>query len=753
MKTIYCHIAELKLINKWQILSALLLFQTSIVGLAQQEAYESPAGTKFLLYKPPGYSTTTSAFPLLLSLHSKGEVGDDLTELTSKNPEQMPSRLIYLGRWPKDLPFIVLTPQLKPTASEPDPQWPAGYIDEVVRYVTANFRVDMNRIYVTGISRGGTGAWAYAAAYPGKVAALLPMSGRSDPSQACRIKNIPIWAFHGEDDNVAPTKYSIDMINAVRACQPPGIYKPRLNILFARNHNGWSDVYNGTYGYRVFEWLLMFKKNVVSNKIPYVNAGMDLRIALRSGPVHIVGDYFDSDGNTNSIQWKQTGGTALTLSNTQSQFLKITNLRTGSFEFELTVIDDKGARNSDKVLLEIAGASVTPAITKLILINGKTNTEIGNLSEGQIINTTALGISEINLKAIGTDGTASVRFSVNTDQHTRTVNSPGPYLIKGQTTGPEWKIQEGEYLICATPYSETGARGNRGVSQCFKITVTDGIGGGESCAGTGKIKREVWDNVTGYFISNIPFSRQPSSTSELTIFESPVNIGDNYGARVRGYICAPLSGNYTFWISSDDRSELWLSTSEDPADKRKIASVTGWTRSREWTKYASQRSTAITLQGGQKYYIEALHKEASGADNLAVGWQLPDGKQESPIPGKRISPYESRVATSSARTTSPTDTLMASQPIESHAEISLFPNPLQSGDRQLTISGYDGIYENGAAVEIHRMTGEVIHSEKIFCQANCSDYLMNLGNELSRGIYVVNVITNGRRFSKKLVVK
>src|SRR5688500_12027466 len=297
-------------------LKILLVIFASLLGsasLAQQVAYESPAGTKFLLYTPPAYTASTSTFPLLLSLHSKGEVGDDLTELTSRNPEQMPSRLIYLNKWPQDLPFIVLTPQLKPDPSDPNGQWPVKYIDEVVNYVLANYRVDRYRIYVTGISRGGTGAWTYAAAYPQKVAALLPIAGRTDLTQACRLKNIPIWTFNGDGDLVVVPLYSIEIAKEINDCQPAGIYNPRVNILNARDHNGWNELYNGSSGYKIYEWLLMFRKNDTSNKKPYVNAGSDLRIHLRSVPLHIIGDFFDSDGSITNVAWTQTGGVPLTL--------------------------------------------------------------------------------------------------------------------------------------------------------------------------------------------------------------------------------------------------------------------------------------------------------------------------------------------------------------------------------------------------------------------------------------------------------
>jgi len=623
-------------------ISAALLFLT-LGALAQQQAFESPAGTKYLLYTPPGYNSSTSTFPLLLSLHSKGEVGNDLSELTINNPEQMPCRLIYLNKWPQNLPFIVLTPQLKPDPNDPNPndpsvQWSAEYIDEVVNYVISNYRVDLNRIYVTGISRGGTGTWTYTTAHPEKVAAILALSGRSNVPMACRIKDIPIWAFHGDNDEVVAPSNSINMINAIKACQPPGIYKPRLNILNARDHNGWNEVYNGSSGYKVFEWLLQYRKNDISNKKPYVNAGPDLRFQLRNEPINILADIFDFDGNIINVRWNQTAGVPLTLSDTGSEYLKISDLKTGTFEFEITVTDDKGAQNSDKVAVEITDASVLPVITQLILMNGYTNAEIGNLAEGQVINKTTLGLTEINIKAIASSGTASVMFNVNTDQNTRTLNA-GPHLIKIQTTTPEWRINNGVYLIRATPYAATNASGLPGVSLSYKITITDGVVSG-SCPGTGKIRQEVWTGVSGTLISSIPVNSVPNSTTDLTIFEGPANIGDNYGRRIRGYVCAPVSGNYTFWISSNDKSELWLSTDENPGNKKLVASVSQYTDPRQWTKYASQQSLAISLVANRKYYIEALQKEGTGSDHIAVGWQLPGGTLERPIPGMRLIPFQ-----------------------------------------------------------------------------------------------------------------
>ncbi len=158
--------------------------------------------------------------------------------------------------------------------------------------------------------------------------------------------------------------------------------------------------------------------------------------------------------------------------------------------------------------------------------------------------------------------------------------------------------------------------------------------------------REYWSGISGTSVTNLTgdanFPNSPTSRNIITVFEGPINTADNYGTRIRGYVVPPTTGSYTFWISSDDNSELWLSTNSDPANKTLIASVTGYTNSREWTKFSSQQSSARTLTAGQRYYVEVLHKEGTGGDNIAVGWQGPGitGDAERPIPASRLVPYE-----------------------------------------------------------------------------------------------------------------
>jgi pimeloyl-ACP methyl ester carboxylesterase len=714
---------------------------------SQQSSYVSPAGTQYLLYTPPGYTTGTQSHPLLISLHGKGEMGSDITMLTSNNPQQQPSRLIYLNRWPKDLPFIVLTPLFTPPPDDPAPQWPPAYIDEVVKYVTANYRIDMSRVYITGLSLGGTGTWNYAAAYPDKVAAILPISGRSDLTKACAVKNIPAWVFHGDGDPTVSPSYSIDMINAINACKPTSFYKRKLSMLFSRSHSGWNEIYNGSSGKKVYEWLLKFQKNNTANTAPYVNAGPDRTIMMRPVSFHMYGDYFDSDGTIAGVQWKQVSGPALTLANTTSEFFKISNLQPGTFEFELTVTDNNGATASDRVILTVVSSSVLPVVNNIVLMNGQTNLDIKNLTELMTINKAALGVSQFNMRADASSNTGSVRFAINSDHHTRTVGSPGPYYIKSQSsTSPEWEIKPGHYVISATAYTTSGAPG---LTTSFKIKVIDdpAIAG---CEGSGKILREIWPGVTGTSVSDIPLTSTPVAKSDLLTFESPTDVWDNFGERIRGYICAPMTGAYRFWIASNDNSELWLSTDTDPLKRLKIASVTGSTNVRQWTKYASQQSALITLQAGTKYYIEALHKEGIESDHLAVGWQLPDATFERPIPGTRLFPW-----TGSTPVAREAMDMVANKNEEQGNQKSFFvyPNPVSKEDMTLELSGLRTAgHESSVSISIASITGEVLQMTNEPC-GSCESLELALKKNLSPGVYVINVFTEGRRLGRRIIVR
>lgn len=138
---------------------------------------------------------------------------------------------------------------------------------------------------------------------------------------------------------------------------------------------------------------------------------------------------------------------------------------------------------------------------------------------------------------------------------------------------------------------------------------------------------EIYNSVGGTSVADLVnspnFPDNPNSISEVATFVGPTDVADNYGSRLHGIFYAPETGNYTFWASGDDNVSLSISTDSNPENKFEIASVPGWTSPQQWDKYSSQQSTPIELIAGQAYYIEALHNEGGGLDNLAVAWQRP----------------------------------------------------------------------------------------------------------------------------------
>jgi uncharacterized protein GlcG (DUF336 family) len=158
------------------------------------------------------------------------------------------------------------------------------------------------------------------------------------------------------------------------------------------------------------------------------------------------------------------------------------------------------------------------------------------------------------------------------------------------------------------------------ITQTPTLTLTPA-----SCAGTGAILRQSWDNIWTPSISALQtdprYPNFPDEEDYPLSYKGPVNYTDHYGSRYRGYICAPYDDYYRFYVSSDDDSELYLSNSTDPTGMSEIAYVDGWTSNEQWDKYASQRSEWIYLNAGQEYYTEGYHVELSGGDHFTVGWE------------------------------------------------------------------------------------------------------------------------------------
>jgi len=138
---------------------------------------------------------------------------------------------------------------------------------------------------------------------------------------------------------------------------------------------------------------------------------------------------------------------------------------------------------------------------------------------------------------------------------------------------------------------------------------------------------ECWENIPGSTLASLiaspSFPLAPTQCKWMSSLEGPCGMGKSYGSRLRAWIVPPATGSYMFAISGDNECELWLSPTDQKYDRQPIARVTEATGYRKWDEEASQVSTPVVLEAGKRYYIEVLHKQATGADHVSVAWKVP----------------------------------------------------------------------------------------------------------------------------------
>jgi predicted peptidase len=198
----------------------------------------------YLLFLPQNYEEKDQArWPLILFLHGSGESGSDLAKVKKHGPPKIVEKK-------KDFPFIVVSPQ------SPRGGWDPTALNALLDEVVSQYRVDKDRIYLTGLSMGGYGTWALAAAYPERFAAIVPICGGGRTEDAKRLKDLPIWVFHGAKDRAVPLARSKAMVEAIKKAGGD----PKLTVYPDAGHDSWTETYNNP---KLYEWLLQHKRKAV----------------------------------------------------------------------------------------------------------------------------------------------------------------------------------------------------------------------------------------------------------------------------------------------------------------------------------------------------------------------------------------------------------------------------------------------------------------------------------------------------------
>jgi predicted peptidase len=262
----------------WRIGFAMLILTAAFVTLsgsaraadAWQKLYEAKvfqnaAGQK-LPYRllTPAKIEPGKQYPLVIFLHGLGERGTDnvrqlfwaagefaKAENRRKHPcfvvaPQCPPTALWVRKDLKELGAPQFTLAEKPTE-------PLGLVMELLDKLPRELPIDKQRIYMTGLSMGGFGTWDIIARRPNVFAAAIPICARGDLAQAAKLKDLPIWAFHGDQDPVVPVGHTKAMIAAIRKAGG----QPKMTIYPGVGHDSWSATYANP---AVLDWLFAQRK-------------------------------------------------------------------------------------------------------------------------------------------------------------------------------------------------------------------------------------------------------------------------------------------------------------------------------------------------------------------------------------------------------------------------------------------------------------------------------------------------------------
>lgn len=199
---------------------------------------------KYLLFIPEQYNPRGPALPLMVFLHGAGERGDNLEKIKFHGPPK-------IVQSKKDFPFVVVSPQCPK-----DQWWPSmtQELNALLDDILARYKVDSNRVYLTGLSMGGYGSWEWGCANPDRFAAIAPICGSGQRWRACSLKNTPVWVFHGARDQVVPLQRSEEMVNALKKCQG----NVKFTVYPQAGHDSWTETYDNP---ELYKWFLSHKKD------------------------------------------------------------------------------------------------------------------------------------------------------------------------------------------------------------------------------------------------------------------------------------------------------------------------------------------------------------------------------------------------------------------------------------------------------------------------------------------------------------
>lgn len=344
------------------------------------------SGVKCIVTIPDDYSSTTKNYPFIMFFHGLGEGGTDPSVIYNSSTAGGPSYYVAHNLWPSSFTnpadgqqykFIIVTPQ---GPAGQGVSWAA--MDVIINYMIANYRVDMNRFSMTGLSEGGQNVFVYTIGCCGVTpqhtpTTIMPMSmaGGKPDQAACNVtisKGVHAWGFGSPNTDGLGLNTQLWMLGNQpgNSCNCTGLVAAGLGRFtnYSGGHCCWGQFYDPNYreviggvSMNMYEWSLQYSAGS-TNLPPVVNAGSNQTVTLPQDSVTLTGSATDQDGTIVSYAWTQVSGTAATIVSPTATTTKIRGLSTsGVRTFKLTATDNSSNTGS-------ANVSITsnPAVTTVV---------------------------------------------------------------------------------------------------------------------------------------------------------------------------------------------------------------------------------------------------------------------------------------------------------------------------------------------------------------------------------------------------
>jgi poly(3-hydroxybutyrate) depolymerase/chitodextrinase len=483
---------------------------------------------------------------------------------------------------------------------------------ELIPFLQKELGLDEARCYVNGGSNGGYATWDLILYRPELFAAALPICGGGDPSKAGRILSLPVWVFHGTQDQVISVNASREMTRAVWALGGQAI---NFNELEYCQHEAWIVAFAKD---SLLPW--MFRQSrVPDTTAPSKPTGLSatpwqggnrIDLAWRSS----------TDAQSPSISYYvyRNGTKIASVKDTVYVDSGLTVLTNQRYTVAAYNPCDRVSAMSDSVVASALADTRPPAIvwvrTRTVSVVDVRFSEKVSLSEAQKPANYSID------QGVSVSGALLLADSMTVRLNTSTLTHNQSYALTCDKATD----------VAPTPNTTTAA-----------------IGVPFTCLAFGGVVEDVWKGIAGPAVSSLTNS---------TIYQGPPNevdtigaldllahttLTNTYGARVRGYLYPPQSGVYAFWISSHNASVFSLSTDADSAHKKTVAYVAEdvFNDLHGYDYQYNQKSAPIQLTKDTRYYFEILFKRQWGVEHCSVVWQRPHSRTRDLITGENLIPF------------------------------------------------------------------------------------------------------------------